>query len=78
MSLPLHWSKRLDPIFTVGLIRLHHLTLFVGYNFMMPWPLHCKIREEPIHHKKELKYTFTFHWVTEELVDFNAFHRSSY
>ena len=27
-----------DPIFTVSLIRIHYLKLFV----VMPWPLHCK------------------------------------
>ena len=37
---------------TVCLIRIHFLTLFVDYiNYMMQWPLQCKIREEPIHQK---------------------------
>ena len=34
ISLPLHSSKRIEPIFTVCLIRIHYLTLFVVYNYM--------------------------------------------
>ena len=52
ISLPLHSSKRITPIFTVCLIRIHYLTLFVVYNYMMPWPRHCRIRQELIHHKR--------------------------
>ena len=45
--------------FTVCLITIHYLTLFVVYNYMMPWPLHCKISEEPIHPKRNFtKYPF--------------------
>ena len=32
---------------------MHYLTLFVVYNHMMPWPLHCKIGEDPIHQRKK-------------------------
>ena len=33
--------------------------LFVVYDYMMPSPIHSKIREEPIHTKKNFtKYAF--------------------
>ena len=51
-SLPLHSSKPIEPILTVCLIRIHCSTLCVVYNYMMPWPLHCKIREELMDQKR--------------------------
>ena len=59
ISLPLHSLIRIETIFTVCLIRIHYLTLFVVYNSMMPWTLHCKIREDPTHTKKT-KYTVKY------------------
>ena len=37
--------------FIVCLIRIHYLTLIVVFNYMMLWPLHCKIIEQSIHKK---------------------------
>ena len=39
-SLPLHSSKRIEPIFTVCLIMIHYLTIFLAYYYIMPWPLY--------------------------------------
>ena len=41
----LHSFKWIEPTFTLCLLRIHYLTIFVIYNFMMPWALHCKIRD---------------------------------
>ena len=62
ISLPLHSSKRIESMLTACLIRLHYWTLFVVYNDMMPWALHCKIREELIHQTKELHNVSLKHW----------------
>ena len=45
---------------TQGLV-IHYLTLFVVlvYNYMIPRPLHCKIKEEPTQQKRNFtKYPF--------------------
>ena len=52
-SLPLYSFKRLEPIFSVCLISILNLTVFVVYNYLMPWLFfYCKIREGPKHQQK--------------------------
>ena len=39
----------------------HKLDAMMHMMHMMPWPLHCKIREEPIHQKRNFtRYTFKY------------------
>ena len=53
ISLPLHSFRWIEPVFTVCLIRIYHLTLFVVYNYMMSWPL--QRRSDPFSFHSDLQ-----------------------
>ena len=58
ISLPLHSSTPIEPNFYC-LFNWNTLLNIVCGICVMQWPLHCKIREEPIHQNRNFtKYPF--------------------